>query len=324
MGPHKTGSSYLQWSFLKYRDRLLDRGICYPDDWGTVNAHFGLVDRLRSGDVTRLAAAFDRLSRSGHETILLSAEDLSGLNAEELRRLKDLLSGTEVSIIFYCRRWSDILFSLWREMVKQGQAETFPEFVARSMLNPLTPPPNGVNIGVVLARLVEVFGANRLKLVSFNEVLEQQDDLFVHFCRSFLKWDDAPLPGFGRVNESLDVFDTELIRRLNLIQGAPVRVDKPYIRFVQRRALITTENLTAAMRHSLRTLTIHDGTPLFTGIHDNLMQTYGASLVAPHRNRLFRPESRTIEYVGDDYLMREGTTQLIQRIYRVLTPASAQ
>src|SRR5262244_3861909 len=91
IGPHKTGSSYLQWSFLKYRTELLARGICYPDNWGTTNAHFGLVCRLRAGDVVQLRADFDRLSQSGHETILLSAEDLSGLNTQEIERLKDLL-----------------------------------------------------------------------------------------------------------------------------------------------------------------------------------------------------------------------------------------
>jgi len=54
------------------------------------------------------------------------------------------------------------------------------------------------------------------------------------------------------------------------------------------------------------------------------MQTYGANLVAPHRNRLFRPQSRRIEYVSDDYLMQEGVPQAIREIYRVLTPAGVQ
>jgi len=114
VGPLKTGSSYLQWSFLKYRNELLARGICYPDDWGTVNAHYWLVDRLLAGDMAPLAADFDRLSRSGYETILLSSEGLSGLNTEQIGRLRDLLGGAQISIVFYCRCWSEILFSSWR------------------------------------------------------------------------------------------------------------------------------------------------------------------------------------------------------------------
>jgi len=319
VGPHKTGSSYLQWSFLKYRSELLARGICYPDEWGTTNAHFGLVDRLRAGNVVQLAAEFGRLSRAGYGTILLSAEDLSGLNGEQIRRFKDLLQGAQVDIVFYCRRWSEILFSIWREFVKQGQVETFPEFLARSMLNPLAPI-SAANIGIVLGRFAEVFGAACLKLVSFNDVLERQEDLFVHFCRRFLKWDAAPFPDIGLINESLDALDTELIRRLNLIQGVPVRGSKPYTRFTQMRGLVPGEAVAAAMRQSLRTLVIDDSTPLFAGIHNGLMATYGANLVAPHHNRLFRPQSRRIQYVGEDYLMREGILQAINEIYRRLTP----
>jgi hypothetical protein len=321
VGPHKTGSSYLQWSFLKYRNELLARGICYPDDWGTINAHAWLVDRLQAGDVGQLAADFDRLSRSGYETVLLSSEGLSGLNPEQIGRLRDMLGGAEASIVFYCRRWSDILFSTWREMVKQGRVETFPEFLARVMLNPRAP---AINFGVVLARFAEVFGVDRLRLVSFNEVLERQDDLFVHFCRSFLNWDAAPLPGFGLVNESLGIFDTELIRRLNAIQGVIVRGGNPYTRFMHHSALLATGAVTEAMRQSLRVIAIHDGAPLFAGIHHGLMQTFGANLVAPHRNRLFRPQSRRIEYVGEDYLMQAGIPEAIREIYRVLTPAAAQ
>jgi len=51
----------------------------------------------------------------------------------------------------------------------------------RALLNPRAPI---VNVGVVLARFAEVLGADCLRLVSFNEVLERQEDLFVHFCRS--------------------------------------------------------------------------------------------------------------------------------------------
>jgi len=126
------------------------------------------------------------------------------------------------------------------------------------------------------------------------------------------------------VNESLNTFDTELIRQKNVIQGAPVRGDKPYHRFIQQLAPVASDQVLAAMRRSLRSLPINDNMPLLARIPSNLVQSCRMNLVAPHRNWLFRPRTRVIEYVGDDYLMQPGVPEAIRVIYRALTPAVAQ
>ncbi len=105
-------------------------------------------------------------------------------------------------MVFYCRRWSELIPSLWREAIKHGSLTTFPEFVLSCLADPVSA--EELNFDLVLARYMSVFGARALRLVSYNGVMEAQMDLLTHFCQHFLGWSDPPRPGsIGSTNHSI-------------------------------------------------------------------------------------------------------------------------
>jgi hypothetical protein len=315
VGPHKTGSSYLQWCFRAFQDELLARGIYYPHEWdGTEYAHYGLVLRLRNEEPL-LAKDFDRLFARGDDSVLLSAEDLSGLAPERLKDLRWLLRDAEVQIVFYCRRWSELLPSIWRERVKQGGIDTFPEFLAWTLLN--LHRSQAVNFGALL-NWVSEFGMEGLRLVSYNDVLDRGEDLFVHFCRSFLDWPSPPLPSFGHINTSMNIVDTELVRQLNAMRMAFGNTEKPYLRFIDLKAQLGIEPIAAAMMRAVRIMDVDDNGPAFAGVHKALADQFGRRLVPPHQDRLFKPIMRKVEYVSDRYLTEPGILDAISQVDRAL------
>src|SRR5438105_4170120 len=85
IGPHKTGTTYLQASFLRFRSELSDRGVCYPAEWqgGLGPGLYGLFRRLQQRDIG-LKGEFQSLNQSDNEAVLISAEDLSTLGVREI------------------------------------------------------------------------------------------------------------------------------------------------------------------------------------------------------------------------------------------------
>jgi hypothetical protein len=136
VGPHKTGTTYLQLRFDAARERLRHHGVAYPIAWSSADtepSHRKLVVALREGRTDQLRSEFDRIERDDPEYVLISAEGLNHLQEPALALLKTLTRGQPVTVIFYCRRWSDLLPSLWQEKIKHGYDETFPEFFSLNL-----------------------------------------------------------------------------------------------------------------------------------------------------------------------------------------------
>jgi len=70
VGPHKTGTTYLQEAFAHLRPYLAERGVHYPSLWGGV-AHYQLYDELATIPNPALEAQFARLRTAGHPTVLM-------------------------------------------------------------------------------------------------------------------------------------------------------------------------------------------------------------------------------------------------------------
>ncbi len=129
-----------------------------------------------------------------------------------------LISEARVQVIFYCRRWGELLPSGWQEVVKQGDIMTFPEFLSGHMVNSFGS--HILNFGLTLGRYAEHFDISTIRLVSYSNIVDSREDLFVHFCQNFLGWSEPSAPSQGRSNASIDVAEVEIIRALNVLHRA--------------------------------------------------------------------------------------------------------
>src|ERR1700739_379591 len=91
VGPYKTGTTYLQHAFTAMRPILPSRGICYPENWGSIHGHHILTAQLQRDEKASLRDAFGRLAGAGDTTILLSSETFSSLTDGQVADLRDVL-----------------------------------------------------------------------------------------------------------------------------------------------------------------------------------------------------------------------------------------
>src|SRR4029077_472340 len=157
---------------------LIGRGIYYPREWTTPEiawCHAELASLLQHDEFESIARRFSDLKAAGWATIVLSSEDFSSLGDDRLRFLKEC-TGDEVEIIFFARRWSELLRSHGQEHIRQGGTKFLPEFVAGFLADPFGS--ETINFSLVLDRFATAFGPSRLKILSYNNILKRGDNLF--------------------------------------------------------------------------------------------------------------------------------------------------
>ena len=313
VGPHRTGTTYLQHAFTQLRPVLAARGVHYPDDWGSQHGHFGLTQRLDKHDPS-LDAVFDRLNASGHGTILLSTETFAFLGDAGIARLHNLVRDNPAIIVFYARRWSELVPSTWHENVKHGARLDLPEFAARFLLEPEAV--SQVNFALVLDRYAAAFGRDSLRLVSYSNLVDSGTDLFAHFCRSFLAWPDPPASGIGRINESMDMVDCEIVRALNALEAnrAGEHGDRLFKRYMAAKGELPTYWLVGqSMRFTVDNVRINDASPGLARLHAIIARRFRPAQVPPFTDgMLFTPRAIETPYVRLDYLTRPGILEMLR------------
>ena len=125
VGPPKTGSTSLQSQLFHSRKYLIKRGVLYPEFWLNYVTHHPLTNILRDDkdlrDGNDLREGFNRLNSGEYQTVVFSSETFDELKLPALERLKQYIGDQPVEIIFYVRRWSDRIPSVWHETVTTGQ-----------------------------------------------------------------------------------------------------------------------------------------------------------------------------------------------------------
>jgi hypothetical protein len=320
IGPHKTGSSYLQVCFSKYRQALQTRGIFVPADWEQHGnkSHNGLVDALRDGsNLDAAAAVLARGTEAGAHTALISAEDLSDLGAIQMQRLRDLLGESQVTIVFYVRRASDMLFSAWQENVKHGLKLTLPEFFGLNLRNPEVS--TMFNFEMRLRACIEVFGVDRIRIVSYSALRDGGIDLFSHFAKHFLEWPVVePAPEPVELNVAATPPEIELLRSLNIIEALrnPEQPRNLRDRLDAARATLDVEFLFAEMAKCQSFVVLNDGFPMLHRFQKEQRLRYAANVVQPcPAEFFFRLARKEIQYIGGDYMLRPGVLDALHGIY---------
>ena len=318
IGAHKTGTTYLQRVFYALRPVLRDAGVAFPSEWIQSEdqpSHRRLYAALTDDRADTLRA---ELLAQAAELLLISSEDLVYLQEPQIQALRGFLDDAAVTIVFHCRRWSEIMPSVWQERIKHGFSETFLQFVAAALADPNRL--EFLQFGAVLDRYAAVFGKTALRIVCYNSV----SDLARHFLDTFLPAQAALLENAAllleeRPNRSLPPVQTEIVRVLNLIhrsqdgaQGSAVR--EWFLRDGQRYDLT---RLSGTIQAHLTTLRLNDAEPALDAIHRRLWAEYGDCVVDPHpADRFFAPVSRDIPYAEPRYLADPAIRDQYDALYR--------
>lgn len=321
IGPHKTGTSYLQSCFRTLRGDLLERGVLWPEYWSSSAddpTHLRLVAKLRERDKS-LGRQFAELNRSDYDCILISSEDLSALPPDGIAYLRELVGESPVTVIFYCRNWSSLIQSVFQEHVKQGYLITLPEYFADISANPWISPV--MNFALVVGAYAKAFTTLNVRLVSYSELADNEINISQHFLQTFVNWSPPPPIADARLNASLDPVDVEIIRALNAIawrrglaRGVELRD-----RFLARRHEFEIDSLRKKMRRCLTTIEMDEAAPHLARLHRRLFEELGSLMVEPRPpGSLFRPKTGTLTYVAHKYLFDEEALRTLFDVYDAL------
>jgi hypothetical protein len=226
-----------------------------------------------------------------------------------------------VQVLFYIRRWSEVLLSSWQERTKHGSTETLPEFLLGPTANPAANP--AINFGTCLKGLATSFGIANLRLVCYSNLVDSKADIFRHFLATFVGLPDLASAAAERANTSAGMYATEIIRSLNVVQRIEEGAVEGRLGFTylaRSRELDTTE-LQAAMALSVDELIFDEDTPALQLLHTQLFVTYSACLVDPRlAQRLFVPKRGRLQFINQDYLLLHGAADALRHLYRTLRP----
>lgn len=318
IGPPKAGSKYLQTSLAALSGELLNDGICYPTTVFSPKpqaSHQGLVRLLHNGPSTELENIFAEFNSSGYGYVCFSNEGLWSLSEEQLVYLRELLAGFEIRIVHYCRRWSERIPSLWKQNVKEGFVETFPEYLVRAIRGPVKAP--DLNHRLVWDKFANVFGRESIHLVGFNNLVEKKVDLVEHFLETFFNWKYAQAPEGTFSNKSPDVLDCEILRALNAIHLRKTgnMSDQVRVRFLRQRNKLDVDYLLQAMNNDLGKTVVSDHFQVFEAVYEQ-MCAYRDRLVSKHYGEdFFRFKANTCNYVQQNYLLDDRAARELHTLY---------
>jgi len=275
IGPHKTGSSYLQKLLTHHRQKLFEFGISYPDILFSLNGHHKIAHYFRKN--TPKEDIFNDLIRlrESSEDILLSSEVFSQLDLKDINALKYFFNGWQIEIICYVRNPSKRIVSFWQETIKQGSKENFWAYSLPHFVKPLSSPI--LNQGIVIDLYSRVFGKSHVHLIDYDYVYKngQMLESLLRIIGASGAISDEDI----KVNTMLNSEDLELLRVLNIISDgmiSPKDNRKIFSRIKNRRIYDT---LTKNIRNNMKKIVLGN-TQADRAILSRISKLYGDMFVS--------------------------------------------
>jgi hypothetical protein len=216
-GPLKTGTTYLQSLLYANRESFLSQGVTIV---GTQASHYRAAKELmRRRPHRKTQGAWSRTRAAvlrAQGDVVMSCERYSLLRVEHAQRVLEDLDGREVHAVLTLRDVVSVLPARWQEGIKNGGTASWAEFQDRIVQDParLRKITRAVSTLEVWAA---VLPADRIHVVTVPPSSAPRTLLFERFCEA-VGADPTKLQTLEptRVNRSMDLVTTELVRRVNL------------------------------------------------------------------------------------------------------------
>lgn len=212
VGPHKTGTTVIQKACLDNSSILNDYDISYPPVFFNHIGHHGLVNVVRSRQLTdeKINAL-----KNCNSKILLSSENFIHFNKDDLQYVRDRFKNFNFEIIYAWRRSSMKMYSVWQETVKQGSSIPFHEFYYEDLIKP--------GQSKLLSQIKNIdlyanqFGKTNIHIIDYDATFKEGVlvDEFFNLVGVDRKAINVSNQAKGIKNESLEPAITEILRCLN-------------------------------------------------------------------------------------------------------------
>lgn len=216
IGPHKTGTTYIQQNLMNNRTALAQAGVVYPESFCEKLGHHGL-HRALPADPDSTAAELERLAaewQAAGQTAILSSENMSLIDDAALAILRRGLEPLPVHVVVYLRARGPAIWSQWQEHIKFGETYSLSDYIMGLILS--TPDANVVDpLGLAL-RWQRVFG--QVTLVDYDGCVAEGRDLTDPLLQ-VVTGGPMALPDMrtDQINARMPQERVEILRMLNLV-----------------------------------------------------------------------------------------------------------
>ncbi|WP_430459481.1 hypothetical protein ACQUQU_09705 [Thalassolituus sp. LLYu03] len=214
VGPHKTGSTYVQELCTGKSEVMAAAGLLYPKEYFRLYGHHDICKVFNShDDEVVFHSVVDKWKKQGCD-ILLSSEKLSLMSGDFFRKLKGLFPEYAFKIIYYYRSPSDRMVSQWQELVKHGFTSSFPEFFAKSFFR--VSQKGDIGHERFLTDLESVVGRENMVFIDHKRCVSEGNSM--QALMSVVGLNGLVEDDNVRRNLSLPIAKAELFRALNIAQ----------------------------------------------------------------------------------------------------------
>lgn len=253
VGAPKTGTSFLQDLLFTHREVLAEQGILYPAD--RFDAHFlaalDLMELQWGGLEKQAVGAWDRLAeqvRGWSGTVVISHEILATASPAQVARATRSFGDCEVHVLVSARDLVRQIPAEWQENVKHRRVVGYREFLDKitdpRRKGPLASWFWGVqDVPDILDRWGGALPPERVHVLTVPRPGAPRDLLWRRFAEVLGIDPEAYDPTDRRVNPSLGVPETALVRRINERVNNGVLANEDYRQLV--RELLAHRTLSA-------------------------------------------------------------------------------
>lgn len=213
IGPHKTGTTFIQKQLFAHSEQLSASGINYvPDGINMAYGQHKIIEEFQSAGHSAILE--NALQKFGEFSLnIISSENFDRLNAEQVASLAKMLKSVDTTVVYVMRRSDDLLVSSWQEDIKHGAEATWSECFFPHMARPYGS--QLFNPSVVLDLYHQNF-PGKVKVLNFDTLATDDTDLVTALLQTV-----GVRPPFEvkqeRVNASMPIPHVEVLRALNVM-----------------------------------------------------------------------------------------------------------
>ncbi len=313
VGPHKTGSTYLQTLWEQSFKELKKHNLVYPKVFYMAKGQHHLVTHIRQNIRGKSFQSGISLLNSIKSDIIISSENFSILTKKELEELRELFKNKDIQVIYYFRNPTQRFISKWQETIKHGATESFFEYYTKHSIKPLKS--NELNPLLFLQDLSEVFGKNNLHIIDYQQAYSNKS-MMKEFGKVINKIDvisDIDII----VNEMADLMDIEIMRLLNYkamvdgsLHGSNIR---EVFYMLLRNEKINISGVKEKMSKYITSMVCGD-TLIDRHVYLKLRQQYSTNFV----NALSLNKNKSYKLINDRFMMDQTIISEVNNIYDVI------